>query len=125
MNAEFNVDLNAQFIVVCGFLFIQSDLNLAKVKYSENTVEGNFGPFLQTYNTSNTYLSGKKSPTVHFGPGILFFIFLCYEAVLRSSLRRNIVCHGDCPRWDCTDIHILEVTEETIVAAMEAEIGKE
>lgn len=35
------------------------------------------------------------------------------------------MCHGDSPRWDCTDIHILEVTEETFVAEIEAEIQRE
>lgn len=69
------------------------------------------------------YVNRKRTPSVYFGPGII--IFLCNEAVLLSSLRRNFVCHGDSPRWDCTDIHILEVTEETFVAEIEAEIQRE
>lgn len=56
-----------------------------------------------------SYTKQEEEPTAYFGPGII--IFLCKEAVLLSSLRRNIVCHGDCPRWDCRGCHILGVTE--------------
>lgn len=48
-------------------------------------------------------LNRKKSSSVSFGPAAIIFF----------ALRRQNLCHADRPRRDCTDSHILKVTEET------------
>lgn len=119
LNAEFGVDLDAKYIVLCRFQLMEFDLNLATAlpEDSRSTVKVKRHALFYIHPVPPTCTqTGKGPPSVYFSPGII--IFLCNEAVLLPSQRRNIACHGDCPRRDCTATHILEVTEEMIEAGI-------
>lgn len=75
-----------------------------------------FCKFKQYFYSSYTHLQSinckwKRSPAVYFGRGIIIFLCSTSEALVLSVLQRNLECRGDCPRGDCTVIHILEITD--------------